>query len=1101
MKQNHFFYWIQKIVDRFLNKNLILAISLFTFGIAVAQNSGSKVSGTIVSAGTNEPLIGVSVIVSGTTQGTVTDLDGKFTIHAEKGQKLKVSYIGYETQEVTVNAATLKILLKEESKNLDEVIVVGYGSARKKDISGAVSSVSKEDMMKKTPSNILQGIKGQAAGVVIASQDGSPDGNSSIQIRGVGTINGDTKPLYVIDGVVVGKDANFVNPSDVESIEILKDASATAIYGAAGANGVIMISTKHGSVGSAHITFTVDYGIQNLVKKLDVGDADQYARNIRQARANDGNTLVNKIFEAQYDGKRKTIDWQKEMTRPALRQQYALSAQGGTEKTQQYFSLSYLNHEGIVINSNAKRLTGRFSIVNKIADFLEVGGDINFIHSESVGNNAGIGNNGNLSSIRDWAFLCPTMDYIDPTTGKYVSPNVKNANGTYGTPVQGNVGSYDGNLSNNIVAEQMEQTGKTKRNQTILSAYANVKLLKGLTFKTVGSYNFAADNWYNFWGNKKRYLPDGITQVELYNYDTKLNLGINNNNYNTTQIESYLTYKWKNAIHDLTLMAGNSISREFGNWSNASGNDFPGDNIRDISLTKLSTSRTGTGAYNLEVHNLSFFGRMQYSLKDRYILTATMRRDGSSRFGAENTWGTFPSAAAAWRISEEEFMKDIPSISNLKLRLGWGQSGNAGTLNSDLATAALTSDKVMYNFYAQNGVIGAGSSSKNTVSGTVRTLVDPKLKWETNEQTNIGIDLGMLNNNLNITVDYFIRKAHDLLLYQYIRPSSGYKRVYTNLGSIENKGIEFSIGYRKQLNKDWSIGATLTGSSIKNEIKDMENDYYYENTNETGDGSNKGAIGAPSGTHWNNHSIMRNGYAVGSFYGYKVDHIYKNQAEIDADNAKAKAAGHSAGYNNGSATVPGDYKFKDLDGNGFLDEKDMTVLGNGFPKFSYGLTLNATYKNWDMTVNAYGAAGVQIYSYSAMTLTNMFPSDNGTTPNILNEVANNAWSSTNTNGKYTRLSFLDKNYNMRGSDAWLKSGDYFKIGNIQLGYNFDKELVSRLKLTSIRVNASVQNVLCISPYNKYGDPEAGQGSPIYTGLDTGRYPMPRVYSLGLNVQF
>jgi len=1021
---------------------------------------------------------------------------------------LVFSFIGYLVEEKAINGqSVINVSLKEDIKQIEDVVVVGYGTVRKSDISGSVVSVNTQEMMKKVPTNILQGLKGQAAGVVVSAQDGSPDANSAVQIRGVATINGDTKPLYVIDGVVVGKDANFLNPSDVESIEILKDASATAIYGSAGANGVIMVTTKHGTVGTAHITVTADFGIQDLAATLDVGNVDQYARNIRQARTNDGNGtssgLANQIFASQYDGKRKNIDWQKEMTRMALRQQYSVSSQGGTEKTQQFFSASYLNHDGIVINSNAKRLTARASIVTKVADFLEIGGDINFIHSESVGSNAGLGNNGNLSSIRDMAFLCPTMDYVDPATGALVSPNVRNANGTYGTPIQG-TGNYDGNLGNNVVAEQMEQTGISKHNQTIISAYANIKLFKGLTFKSVGSYNFSADNWFNFWGNKKRYLPDGVTQVTLAGYDTRYNLGINNSNYNTLQLESYLTYNWKNEVHDVTVMAGNSISREFGNWSNASGIDFPGDNIRDISLTNDPTRRTGVGAYNLETHNLSYFGRAQYSYKSRYILTGTVRRDGSSRFGIDNTWGTFPSAAAAWRVSEESFLKSVPTISNLKLRLGWGQTGNAGNMNSDLATTALTSSGIQYNYYPQNGVLGAGTSSKTLVTGTVQNIVDTRLKWETNEQKNIGIDLGLLKNSLNITIDYFTRSSKDLLNWLNIRPSSGHDKVYTNLGGIDNKGYEFSINYKKQINQDWNFSATATGSHVKNKISNIGGlDIYFENTNNgSGDGSNKGQVGATSGTHWNNHSIMREGYAVGSFYGYQVDHIYKNQAEIDADNAKAIAAGHPNGYNNGSATVPGDYKFKDLNGDGFLSESDMAVLGNGFAKLNYGLTLNASYKNWDFMVYGYGAYGAQIYSYSAMTLTDMFPSDNGTTPNVLNEVANNAWTATNnTNAKYARLSFLDKNYNMRGSDAWLKKGDYFKISNVQVGYNFDKNLLKVVRLQSARISASVSNLLCISSYNKYGDPEVGQGSVLFTGLDTGRYPMPRVYTIGLNIQF
>ncbi len=1075
----------------------ILLFSLWSFG------QSTKVQGTVTDE-SGSPVPGVNVVVKGTTVGIITDINGKFQIEAGTKSTLTFSFIGYKTLEIPVaNKKEINVKLSPDNLQVDEVVVVGYGTSKKSDISGSVVSVNTQEMMKKVPTNILQGLKGQAAGVVVSAQDGSPDANSAVQIRGVATINGDTKPLYVIDGVVVGKDANFLNPSDVENIEILKDASATAIYGSAGANGVIMVTTKHGAVGSARINFTADFGVQNLAATLAVGDVEQYAKNIRQARINDGTILANPIFSAQYDGKRKNIDWQKEMTRPALRQQYTASAQGGTEKTQQFFSLSYLNHDGIVINSNAKRITARASIVSKVANFLEIGGDINFIHSESRGNNAGLGNNGNLSSIRDMAFLCPTMDYIDPSTGVLVSPNVKNANGTFGTPIQGNVGSFDGNLGNNIVAEQMEQTGISKHNQTIISAYANIKLLKGLSFKTVGSYNFSADNWYNFWGNKKRYMPDGVTQVTLYNYDTKYYLGINNSNNNTLQLESYLTYNWQNEIHNVTLMAGNSVSRQFGNWSNASGNDFPGDNIRAISLTNLPTARSGDGAYNLEIHNLSYFGRAQYSYKSRYILTSTLRRDGSSRFGVDNTWGTFPSAAAAWRVSEESFLKSIPTISNLKLRLGWGQTGNSGNQNSDQATAALTSSNIQYNYYPQNGVLGAGSSSKIPVVGTIKTLADTKLKWETNEQKNIGIDLGLFKNNLNVTVDYFTRSSKDLLNWLNIRPSSGYDKVYTNLGGIDNKGIEFSINYKKQINKDWNFGVTATGSHVKNTISNIGgNDIFFENTGATGDGSNQGQIGAPSGTHWNNHSIMREGYAVGSFYGYKVDHIYTNQAEIDAANAAAIAAGHPGGYNNGSKTVPGDYKYKDLNGDGFIDEKDMTILGNGFPKLNYGLTFNATYKNWDFMIYGYGVYGAQIYSYSAMTLTDMFPSDNGTTPNLLKEVAQNAWSPTNsTNAQYARLSFLDLNYNMRGSDAWLKKGDYFKLGNVQVGYTFDKSLLNVVRLQSARISASVQNVFCISSYNKYGDPEVGQGSVLYTGLDTGRYPMPRIYTIGLNIQF
>lgn len=1112
MKKNN--YWISCFPKRklrllllSLRLSVILSLLVTINASALAKPTGdisnqkAKVTGTITDAN-NEPIAGVNVVIEGTTLGTVTDADGRYSIDIPGSNAvLTYTFVGYVTQKIPYTGqATIDVKLVEDVTSLQEIVVVGYGTTKKSDISGSVASVNAADMMKRVPTNILQGMKGQAAGVVISAQDGSPDANSSIQIRGVGTVFGSTKPLYVIDGVVVGDNANFLNPTDIENIEILKDASATAIYGSAGANGVIMITTKHGAVGKTHITFDANVGIQNLAYKLDVGSVDEYARTIRQARANDGTNLANPIFSELYDGKRKHIDWQDEMTRVAVRQQYSLSAQGGTEKTQQFFSVSYLNHDGIVINSNANRITARANVVTKVGSFLELGGDVNFIHSESQGNNAGIGNNGNLSSIRDWAFMSPTMDYIDPATNQYVSPNVRNANGTYGLPLTGISGaSYDGGITDNIVAEQMEQNGVSKHNQAIISAFANVNLFKGLTFKTIGSYNFSHDNWTRFWGNKPRYMPDGVSRIKINNYNTDYEFGVNNSNYNTVALESYLTYNWKNDIHNLTLMAGNSVSRSFGNWSNSSGRGFPANTIRDISLTEDPLNRTGTGAWNLEVHNLSYFGRLQYSLKDRYILTGTVRRDGSSRFGKSNHWGTFPSAAFAWRISEEDFMKSSSFVDNLKLRIGWGQTGNSGNQNSDLATLGLTSSNVYYNFYPQNGVLGAGTSSRIPATGFVAVLSDIALKWETNEQVNVGIDLGVLKG-VNLTVDYFIRTSKDLLNYKQIRSSSGYTQIYTNLGTIENKGIEFSINYKKQINQDWNIGATFTGSHVKNKIKTIGKDIYFENTSASGDNSNQGSIGSTSGTHWNNHSIMREGYAVGSFYGYKVAGIFQNEQEIIDINAAAKAAGHDRYQNDG--TLPGDYKFEDINKDGYINESDMTILGNGFPALNYGLTLNASYKNWDLMIYGYGAYDVDIYSYSAMTLTNMFnQSDNGTIPNLLKEEAKKAWSSTNKGGTNARLSYLDKNYNMRGSDAWVKKGDYFKISNIQIGYTLGREALKAVRLEGIRISASVQNILTISSYKKYGDPEAGQGNAVYTGLDTGRYPMPRTYSLGVNIQF
>lgn len=948
----------------------------------------------------------------------------------------------------------------------------------------------------------MQGLQGAAAGVMVTAQDGAPNANAVVRIRGVATINGSANPLYVIDGVQVGTNANFLNPSDVQSIEILKDASATAIYGSAGANGVIMITTKRGKAGITQLTFTADYGIQTLSKTLDVCGVDQYASNIRTARTNDGAQLQNQVFAAQYDGKRKYIDWQKQMTRVGIKQQYNLSASGGTEKSQTALSIGYLNNDGIIVNSNYKRLTARLTNSSKVANFIELGGEINFSHDESHGSNSSIGNNGNLSSLRDLSMQCPTMDYVNPVTGAYVSPNVVNSNGTYGIGIQTGVGQYDGGIGNagNIYAEQMETDGLDKNNRILASVYANIKLFKGLDFKSVASYNYTTWSYNRFWGNKKRYANDGTTQINLTGYDTKYEFNLQQNQNYGLAIENYLTYNWKNEIHNLTLMAGNSVSQSFGMQLSADAKDYLYDNVRKISLTADQKSRTGDGWYNDEVHTISYYGRGMYSLKDRYILTATVRRDGSSNFGSGNRWGTFPSAAAAWRISEEDFMKSVPTISNLKLRLGWGQTGNSGDQGAS-AVSGLTSNTVMYNFYPEDGVAGT-SSNAVTANGTVGLLVDTKLKWETNEQSNIGIDLGLLKNTLNITADYFIRTSKDLLLYKTLRPSTGFTQVYTNYGEIRNKGIEVSINYNKKLNQDWTIGATLNGSSLQNKVIKMGTPLYKSNTGSTNDGSNVGAVGADSGVRWTGHSISQEGYAVGSFYGYVVEGVFQSQAEVDAANAAATAAAGGAATNYQEAkTSAGDFKYKDLNGDGKITDADRTVLGNGFPKLNYGLTLNASYKNWDISVYAYGVSGQKINSYAAMQLSNMVQTDNSSTPNILKSSANEAWTPTNHSNTLSKLSILDNNFNMRASDRWIKNGDFLKISNLQIGYNFSKKLLTPLRLQSVRIYASIQNLACISSYNKYGDPEAGQGSVLFTGVDTGRYPMPRTYSFGVNMQF
>ena len=1089
---------------------LLLSILCFVAICAQAQ----KVSG-VVKDQSGEPVIGATVKVVGTNTGAVTDAKGHYEISASNGSILSFSYVGYLTKQMRLRGENVvDITLQEDNTTLNDLVVVGYGTMKKSDISGSVSTINKEQMERKVPTNIAQALQGAAAGVMVTSQDGAPGSKSAIRIRGVGTINGDAQPLYVVDGVQVGNNADFVNPSDIENIEILKDASATAIYGSKGANGVIMITTKHGNKGSMVVNATADFGFQTLPYKIETLSGDEYARSIREARANDGAASpTNMVFLEQYDGQRNNIDWQDQMTRTGIKQQYGLSASGGTDKTQYNFSLGYLDNNGIIVNSNYNRLTARASVKSKINNYIEFGGDVNYMYSTIKGNNIGLGNNTNLSSQRDLAQMAPTLDYVEGNVagGKLINVNVVNPDGSYGTTVVAAQNGWDGmnETGQNPYATQKEIGRKSVNSRVSITPYLDITLLNkkqhSLNVHTILSWTQENSNADEFSGKFERYnYLNGVkTPMEYKGRDAgEYSFNLNQSYGLTKGIETYMTYKWQTDFNTLTLMAGNSVSEYEGRWVSASTNKFLSNEHRKIGISE--GEKNGDGGYNPDVKTISYYGRLIYNLFDRYILTGTLRRDGSSNFSESNKWGTFPSAALAWRIKEESFLKNVDQISNAKIRLGWGQTGNAGQ-DPNKSRYILSTTNTKYQFYGTNG--GGSTGSFERVTGSYFPLVDTGLKWETNEQTNFGLDLGFLNNNLSVTVDYFVRKTKDLLLYKQIRPSSGYTEVYTNYGEIDNYGLEFSVNYNKQLNQDWNINVAFNGSTLKNEIKKMGVDYTSTcsggnstySASDSFDGSNVGAVDE-NGFKWTGHSICREGEAVGSYYGWKVDHIYTTQEEIDADDAAAKEKGSTSGRQGGKTKV-GDYRFQDLNGDGVIDDSDRTILGNGLPSFNYGLNISATYKNFDMSIYTYGVLGMDILSYSAMRYAIINPSDDCSTPALLKDSYAKIWSPSNTGGTLPRLTRNDDNKNSRVSDAWIENGNFFKISNIQIGYNVPKEMLKTIGISSARVYFAVQNLCTISPYTKYGDPEVGAGSVLYSGLDTGRYATPRTYQFGLNVTF
>ena len=1088
----------------------LFLLCLFPMG-ALAQN---VVKGT-VNDEAGEPIIGATVKVKGSNAGSITDFDGKFSVQAASNATLEISYVGYVPQKVKVaGKSDITVVLKEDAQMLNDVVVIGYGTMKKSDISGSVATVDQEAVMKRVPTNIGQALQGAAAGVMVMQQDGSPDGKSAVRIRGIGTINGDASPLYVVDGVQVGNNADFVNPADIERIEVLKDASATAIYGSAGANGVVMITTKHGQKGHTNINITADFGLQTLPYTLDVMGLGQYTTAIKEAKANDGAMFINQLWNNP-NGARE-INWQKEMTRAAFKHQYGVSVNGGNDKTVYNLSFGYNYVNGLVVNTNYQRFTTRANISTKVNKYLEIGGDINYTHSESKGSNMSLGNNQNMSSLRDFASMTPTLDYYDQNdlNREMVHPNLKNPDGTYGAGYLMTPNGWEGNTSMaaNPYASQMEN-GERSRNgfdRIQTTAFIDVTFLDinhhKLDVRTQGTYTYWGNNSSDYTGGRTRWNQIGGQWTEVLipsGSDQNYAFSLNNSHGYSLGLQTYLTYNLDLDIHNLTVMLGNEVGKSWGQWIGGSARQFPSILNRNFGLTEDANSKSLNGGYSGDTNTISYFARASYTLMDRYILTGTVRRDGSSNFGEGNRWGTFPSVAGAWRISEEKFMKNVNWINNLKLRVGWGQTGNAGGV-AGKGVAALSGDAA-YSYYPADGVSGfTGNRVRET--GWYAPLVDTNLKWETTEMLNFGIDFAFLND-WDITLDYFIKNTKDLLLYQQIRPTAGFTQVYTNYGEIQNKGFEFAVGYHKQFNKDWGLNVRLTGSTISNKVKTMGDPLYNTCSGNNGasayDGSQVGAIDGNG--DWNNHSICMEGEAVGSFYGYVTDGIIKDQADLQA--YLAKLGGAETGVPNDEKTkvdgdhplAVGDMKFKDLNGDGRIDTNDRRILGNGFPSMNYGITVGATYKDWDFNLYMYGVFGQDILSYSAMKMSSMRQLDDQCTPNILIEAYDQAYR--NGGGSLPRLSIIDSNRNFRVSDMWVKNGDFLKISNIQVGYTLPTNISKKLALQKARVYVGVNNLLCISGYNKYGDPECGSGSVLYQGLDTGRYPQPRTFMGGINVTF
>lgn len=1043
------------------------------------------VSGTV--SDQTGPVIGASVIEKGTTNGTMTDNDGHFTLTVSKGAVIEISSIGYKTQEITVGAQTnFTVTLSEDNEFLDEVVVVGYGSMKKSDLAGASVSMKESDLKGSIISSLDQSLQGRAAGVTAVTTSGAPGSSSSIRVRGQATINANAEPLYVIDGVIVQGGGNTgadfglgdalgngkvstisplstINPADIVSMEILKDASATAIYGAQGANGVVLITTKHGKSGEAKFSYDGMVAMSRQAVRLNMMNLREYAQYynemIEEGEIDDTNS-----YYATPSLLGKGTNWQDEIFRTAWQHQHQLSAQGGSDKVQYYVSGSYMDQQGTIIGSNFNRFSVRTNLDAQLKKWLKLG--VNATYAIT---------NDNLKLADSNRGLI----YYSLTTIPDIP--VYDVNGNYSSTIR------EGYTSPNPVALAMMDEILLKRKKLSGNIYAELTPIKHITWRTELGFDMGESD-------ANRYKP----MVDLGGWVRSQNsISYQKNSNYFWQLKNYLTYANQWGKHSVTAMVGQECWESRWNYLSGSNTDLPSDEVHNVALaTGTPSISSGFGSSAMA----SFFTRETYNYGDRYLGTYTYRYDGSSNFGPKNRWAGFHSVALAWRFSNEKFFEPVKKvIDNGKLRLGWGQTGNS-SIGSYAWGAAIT---------RMPSALGMGFRPSNIPNTSIR--------WECQEQYNVGLDLGFFNGRLNLTVDAYYKRSDDMLMSMQFpsymgtqgNVSSKLQAPKGNYGSIENKGLEISLDAHPVQLKNFSWDSNFQISFNKNKLLSLSDT---ENATLVGYGQFGDVV-----------CVSEIGKPLYNFYGYKVEGVYKDLDDIQNSAKPAKYPSDGV-FSRGNTVWVGDIKYKDVDENGIIDERDRTDLGSPLPKFTFGWTNTFRYKNLDLSIFLNGSYGNKVMNYNSLTLTHM----NSTWTNQLQGVVSkrarlepidptivyadgSKWFDhidnvrvQNPGTKIPHTSINDPNDNDRISDRYVEDGSFLRIKNITLGYTFPKALLNKAKIENLRVYVNIQNLYTFTKYTGY-DPEVGASTQDSTGLtyglDNGRYPSPAMYSFGLNITF
>ena len=1050
-------------------KKLLSVLFLLSFTLAAVYAQNIQIKGTVVSGTDNEPLPGVNVVVKGNTStGTITDFNGTFTLSAPADAILSISYIGFKSQEIAVKGhKDIKIVLQEDSETLDEVVVVGYGVQKKSVVTASIAKVSADDLASTAPVRMDNALKGLASGVTVTSSSGQPGAAAQIRVRGVGTIrteNGAADPLYIVDGMPLEGGLDYLNPNDIASIEVLKDAASGAVYGARAANGVILVTTKTGKIGKTKVTYDFSYGWQSAWKKRDVLNASEYALMINEGAINAG---IAPKFSDPYSYGQGT-NWQDEVfNNNAPMMNHQVSVSGASEKVNYLFSLGFYTQDGIVggnfDRSNYERLTLRSNTQYTLFDESK---ERNWLNSLKVTSNLSYARikSTNFDDNSTWGTplgsalaLSPILNVYDETEEAIKAQFDKYGTTAEYTPVydprNGKLFSIPGEFGemSNPIAKLSLPGDKHWSHKFVANFSAELQLWDNLKFKT----SYGAD--LSFWGYDSYrplyYLRSGESSTQSSAYSRK-------EDGTVWQLENVLMYDKSIDKHSFSVLLGQSAKKSSGSYLYGSRN-----NITNYSRPYIDAStglaanadRDAAGAPSVDATLASIFARASYNYDERYMLQVTVRRDGSSRFGPNNHYAVFPSFSLGWNLTNEKFMNKRPNwLTTTKIRLSWGKNGNENIGN--FKYTVLTSP-------GKNAIFG---SSENVINGVKASgLANPDLKWEESEQLDFGLDFGFFNNALTFTADYYKKKTNGMLMEMNIPFYVGEAKPIGNVGKMENSGIELEAAYKFRVS-DWNFRVSANASYLKNKLIEYGNESGWENLNSfqgTGD-----------------ISRAENGKPFPFFYGYKTAGIFQNTDEVKAyKNDKGELLQPTA--------VPGDVRFVDVDGNGIIDANDRTDIGKGMPDWTFGFNLGVSWKNFDLNMMWQGTAGNDIYDATRRT--------DIATSNLPSWMLNR-WTGEGTSNRIPRFVQGD-NVNWQSSDLYVYDGSYLRLKNIQLGYTLPAALTQKVFISSLRFYVAAENLFTFTKYHGF-DPEISSGGTSL-GIDYGVYPQARVWTIGASLSF